>query len=248
MSTMLQPRGPLPARVYWTRRLLVLTALVALVTVVGVLFASGGDGSQPSGTGSGAAAPDATSTAEPTEPGAQKPPAGTRGGDRAGRGQDRTDDDPVTPRGEDRADGRDPEPGSVPSKRPLAEPTGPCDPGDVGLAIDVSDAESGQPSTARLSFTSLEADACTLGITPDSLEVQVVSGDVVVWSSTDCPARLAAQQLVPRPDPAATYEFTWNGSWSTSNCGAADAAEPGGYWVVAGLIGGEPTRAYFDVT
>ena len=45
MSALTRPRGPLPARVYWTRRLLLVGLSLALVGVVGLVLNRGSDGS-----------------------------------------------------------------------------------------------------------------------------------------------------------------------------------------------------------
>ena len=72
-SPPLQPRGPLPARVYWTRRLVLLG--IALVLVAGFARILGGssDGSDPSGdTATTAGATTSPSEAIPTEPAKKK--------------------------------------------------------------------------------------------------------------------------------------------------------------------------------
>ncbi len=118
------------------------------------------------------------------------------------------------------------------------------------MSIDVADSVEGRSNTAtfvlRLPRT---ASACTLAITPDTTVVRVTSGPDVVWSSNDCPDALLAKQLVVRSDPATVYQFQWNGHRSTVECTApGQVAPPGGYWVEAAFIGGEPHKAYFDVT
>ena len=45
MTTVTRPRGPLPARVYWTRRLLLVVVAFALVFGIAHLLGSGGSGS-----------------------------------------------------------------------------------------------------------------------------------------------------------------------------------------------------------
>lgn len=92
------------------------------------------------------------------------------------------------------------------------------------------------------------ASACTLPITPDSMVARVTSGPDVVWSSADCPDALLARQVTVRHDPATLYSFEWNGRRSTDNCATTgEVAAPGGYWVEAALVGGEPHRAFFDI-
>jgi hypothetical protein len=262
VSNVLQPRGPLPARVYWTRRLLLLLAVGTMVSVAWVVLAPGGDGRETTGALSTSQetsdespfTPPAITTQPTTQDREDSGDSGDRGGadsevppgEHTGRGQSGQQGDPGKRRG-----GPTPSPGgpTTSSPAPLAQPTGPCEPAEIALAIDVEDSAAGEPNPATLRLTSLAASACTLGITPDSLEIRVTSGADVIWSSTDCPARLPARQVVARADPPATYVFTWSGHRSTEGCGApGEVPASGGYWVEAGLIGGEPTAAYFDVT
>lgn len=117
------------------------------------------------------------------------------------------------------------------------------------MQIDVSDSVQGHHNAATFVLTvPASVGACTLPITPDSLVARVTSGPDVVWSSTDCPDALLAKQVVVRHDPATVYSFEWNGRRSTPNCATpGDVAPPGGYWVEAALVGGEPHKAFFDI-
>lgn len=117
------------------------------------------------------------------------------------------------------------------------------------MRIDVADSVEGRHNTATLVLSvPATANACTLPITPDSLVARITSGSDVVWSSTDCPDALLAKQVVVRHDPATIYSIDWNGRRSTPNCASqGDVAPPGGYWVEAALVGGEPHKAYFDI-
>ncbi len=136
-----------------------------------------------------------------------------------------------------------------PPPPPLAEPTGDCDPTGVDMTIDVADARAGQSNTATFVLTSIDTPACTLSVTPATVVINVTSGDDTVWSSDDCPDALLAKQIVVRSDPPSSYEFTWNGRRSSEGCQLDDTLpEPGGYFVEAALIGGEPHEAYFDLT
>jgi hypothetical protein len=49
MSSVTRPRGPLPARVYWTRRAIVLVVAFLLVFTIGKLLGGGSDGSSDDG-------------------------------------------------------------------------------------------------------------------------------------------------------------------------------------------------------
>lgn len=256
MSSVLRPRGPLPARVYWTRRLLLLAVAVTVLVLVGAWLAPGGRGSQSDAGHGDAPASDGTEpTAAPAEPTISAAP-GQGDADRSYGGKPERKDGAAGDRDAagDRTD-RDAEPGDAvqPPEAPVttappARPSGPCEPSAVELTIEVDDSRAGEPNPATLLFRSVDVPACTLGLTPDTLAVQVTSGTDLIWSSTDCPARLPARQLVVRTDPPAVYEFTWSGHRSTPGCvGRGDQALPGGYRVEASLIGGEPANAYFDV-
>ena len=118
------------------------------------------------------------------------------------------------------------------------------------MTIDVSDSVQGHSNTATFVLRLPQAvAACTLAVTPDTTVVRVTSGSDVVWSSGDCPDALLAKELVVRSDPASVYQFQWNGRRSTDECRLPGSVAPaGGYWVEAAFIGGEPHKAYFDVT
>lgn len=117
------------------------------------------------------------------------------------------------------------------------------------MRIEVKDVRSGRPNRVHLVMTSMRATACTLAITPATLALRVTSGDDIVWSSIDCPDDVLAKEIVVRQSPATTYVFDWDGRRSVESCHSpGSAAEPGGYWVEAALIGAEAHEAFFDVT
>jgi hypothetical protein len=230
---MMRPTGPLPPRVYWTRRVVLLLAAVLVTGLVWWLV-----------TGSGRA--DETSA-----DGGSKPPASNGAGATTPSESTPTTDPPARQKPEKTPEGQQPtqqQKNQKPKHRPLAQPTGNCKPQDVDMTIDVGDSAPGQPNTATLLMSSTKLAACTLSITPDTMTVRVTSGDDVVWSSDDCPDALRAQQLVARRDPPTAYQFRWNGQRSSENCQPVESVPgPGGYWVEAAMIGGDPHRAYFDI-
>lgn len=66
MANPLEPRGPLPARVYWTRRLLVLGVALVLVVVIAKILGAGSDASsEDAGQAARMSAEQATTTAPP---------------------------------------------------------------------------------------------------------------------------------------------------------------------------------------
>src|SRR5918994_3529645 len=66
MPTTVRPRGPLPARVYWTRRLVVLVVPVLLVVVLARVLGSSADGKDQSRATATQAGATTETTAAPT--------------------------------------------------------------------------------------------------------------------------------------------------------------------------------------
>lgn len=75
MSSSLQPRGPLPARVYWVRRLIVVGIAVLLVVLVAQLLGGSSDGASES---DGKATTVSTETSESSSPTATTEPRATK--------------------------------------------------------------------------------------------------------------------------------------------------------------------------
>lgn len=72
MSSVVRPRGPLPPKVYWRRRLVVLGLLLLVIVVIVIIVIPRGGGATPSPTSSGAT-PGATPTPSATAGGACDP-------------------------------------------------------------------------------------------------------------------------------------------------------------------------------
>lgn len=262
----MRPSGPLPPRVYWVRRLIVgVVAAISFGLVIWLLMRDQSTASaDPGPTGPTAAQPSTTgSPGEGPGPGkhgrhgrnAQSVP-GTKTGPASTA-------DPTTgqPTGRPTSEPPTGQPTSGPphspqtdpptaTHSPLAAPTGDCDPAQVKLSIDVADSVAGHRNPVTFVLTvPRSAEACALQITPDTFVARVTSGPDVVWSSGDCADALLVQQVVVRNDPATVYRFEWNGHRSTEHCATAgEVAPPGGYWIEAALVGGEPHKAFFDVT
>lgn len=246
---MLRPSGPLPPRVYWVRRLLALGLAVLMVSAVWWLFASRNEDG-PSLTAA-EVTPTSTENTATGGPKVTTPSKTSRGGSPSPAGGATSHPTSSHPSGHGPSGG--PSGGERPGPTPTTEleaSTGDCDPAVVDMSIDVSDSVEGRSNAATFIFQLPLTDAaCTLAITPDTLVTRVTSGPDVVWSSSDCPDTLLAKEIVVRSDPATVYQFEWNGRRSTDECKVpGTVAPPGGYWVEAALVGGEPHKAFFDVT
>ncbi len=219
------PRRPLPARVYWVRRLLVLAVALALVFAVARLLGGGGgdDTSGPSARPVGAASSPAavtTATAVPTTADASPTPRRNKRGKL------------VTPK---------------PSPTPLAEPSGPCVGKDIITNPQVKgSAFAGRSTVFDLVLTARTTPACTFEASADSVVVRLTSGSDRIWSTQECRGAVAKQSVVVRKDVPVSVSVTWNGQRSDADCtGTTGWAESGYYHVAAAVFGGDPVTTQF---
>jgi hypothetical protein len=210
--------------VYWTRRLLVVLAALALVFGTARLLGGGGsNGTGPSAqpVGSEASTPAASGTAGPTvspQVTTSSSPAPTAGGTRA----------------------------TAPTSA-LASPTGACHSGDLVAVPDTKGrASAGRPVVLSIALTTKASPACTWVVSADSLVVKVTSGIDDFWSTQQCPGAVLKQSVVVRRDVATTVAVAWNGQRSDADCSRSTAwAEPGYYHVAAAAFGSDPTDVQF---
>lgn len=225
MSTVTRPRGPLPPRVYWTRRLLVLAVALGLVFGISHLLGSGGGPDRPSARPVGAVASTPATTTVPARPSATAP-AG-----RPGKA----------------ANGTRPKASATPT--PLATPSGPCANGDIVVTPSVRGvAYAGRPVLFTMTLTTKSSPACDWDVTAGSLAVRLTSGSDRVWSTQDCVGAVPRQSVVVRKDHPVSVTVMWNGQRSDAECTRTTAwAEPGYYHVVAAAFGAEPTDVQFPL-
>jgi hypothetical protein len=219
-------RGPLPARVYWTRRVLVLVVLAALVL--------GGSQLVRMATGGSPEAPDraAPVSAEPTEEVTATPAEAAR---------------PEQPKGREQRDRRRKQ--KQDRKPELAEPDGECVDSDVAVTPVVDEAVGGSPITFVLELRTISAEACTWQVSPQSVTVKITSGKDDIWSSLECPRAVPRKDVVVRRDVSTQVEVTWSARRSDEGCTRnTDWALPGWYYVKAAALAGEPADLHFEVT
>lgn len=240
MSNVVSPRGPLPPRVYWRRRLVLVAVVTGVVLLVGRLL-TGGD----TGGDAEAAADRGRATTTPTAAPAKKAaksPAAARASHRPRQ------------RAAKRAD---PARGTAARRRaaalrgptgPLAQPAGPCRAAEVAIVPDVEDTDAYGSVPLRLGVSATGGRACTFTFGPDSVALQVTSGDDLIWESMSCRSALEEQSLVVRPGWLGYVTVDWSGRRGSEGCGdGGDFAEPGYYWAEAAAVGGEPARSQFEL-
>lgn len=220
MTPVTRPRGPLPARVYWVRRALVLATAFLLVFGFARLLGGGNDG----------------------DPGAGDSAVGVSG-ETTESGDGVTDDEAADDANDDATPRRKK---NKPKRTPLARPDGPCDPADLSVEADLKRTPADDEIEIPLTVSGT-ADACTWTISNETLALKITSGSDMIWSSQQCP-RIEEEDLVVRSAKPATTTFVWNGRRSDEECSrTTDWADVGSYHVIAAPFGGEPTDVQFEL-
>jgi hypothetical protein len=219
MSTVTRPRGPLPPRVYWVRRLALLAIVLLLLWLVVRWIDGGGSGAAPSGGDDAASAVSDDSDATRTEP------KDTKSGDPMRSDRIRT------------------------VAETFERPHENCDLTQVLVTPTVADpAYAGEPATVTLRFSTSSSTACSLGIDADHLLLSITSGDDTVWDSTHCEDAIPTLDLALQPRWSTLVDVTWSGLYSGRRCPSdGTAAEPGTYSIEAAVLEGEPTETDFDL-
>ncbi len=217
-------RGPLPAGVYWRRRLVLLSVGLVLVVALARLLGGNSDGaSTDAGVAEQAAAvPSSTAPSDSPSASPTKKP-------RKGKGNRPT----ATP---------------TPEPPPLAVPDGPCDEADIAITPSAVDAVAGRDVVILLSLTTIVDPACTWRVSSGNLSVKLTSGDDDIWSSQQCPSVVPVKDVIVRSAEPTTVALVWDARRSDEDCSRlTDWALPGDYHVIAAALGGEPTDVQFTL-
>lgn len=225
MSPSARPRGPLPARVYWVRRAVVLGIPLVLVVVLARVLGGSSDGKDSEQATQAAASTEPSATPSAAVQGPTAPPVKRRKGKKA-KGTPAPPPEPV-----------------------LAEPSGPCTHDDIVVTPAVTTAPGGSDIPITLNVRTQETEACTWTASAESMTVTITSGSDHIWSSRECPASIAATDLVVRKAVDAPVTVTWNARRSEEGCTSPSAewAYPGWYHIEAAALAGEPTDVQFEL-
>ena len=219
-------RGPLPARVYWRRRLVLLVLAVGLVVGSVRLLGLGSDAS-------GEERPQATQVAAETGEDTDEPGVTASNTPSESRGQQSSE--------KAKAEKRDRGP-------VLAEPDGVCADRDVAVTPSVRRPFGGGPVTFTLELRTITTPACTWHVSPTTMTMRITSGDDDIWSSQDCPRAIPTDDVVVRNNVGTEVEVTWSGRRSDDDCSRlTDWAMPGWYYVDAAALAGEPSDLHFEL-
>lgn len=235
MSALTSPKGPLPARVYWVRRFLLLATVFLLVFATSRLIGGEEPAQQAAQTtatqGQGAEGTQPTDAAEGAAEVAADGAAETGPGGEAG----------ATPDPE-------PTPEPTPEPPPLPEPSGPCEAADVLVTPSVAEAIAADGLTVDLEFRTKVSEACTWEVSPETVTAKITSGPDDIWSSQQCPAAIPAGEIVVRNVEGTVLPLVWNLRRSDADCSRrTDWARLGWYHVSTATLGGEPASAQFEL-
>lgn len=218
MSTLTRPNGPLPARVYWIRRGIVLLVALLLVTVIAKVLGGGSDGKGDADARAEAASGEVSSTApEPSASATEPARKGKKG----------------------RKDKK--------AKEPLARPDGECDPADITIKPLLKAVANDGKIDFKVAVTGAEP-ACTWTFSNQSVALKISSGSDEVWSSQQCrtlPTRDIVVRSAVERRVALTWDGRRSDDGCTR---ARGWAQPGYYHAVIAAMGGEPTDVQFRVT
>lgn len=213
-------RGPLPPRVYWTRRVMVLGTALLLVFGIARILVGGSDGSSDDAAKEAAyqasAEQSTTTSALPSAEATKK---------HKKPGKKKTTKAPV-----------------------LAQPEGPCSDSDIAVTPKTHRTVAGGPVLFVLELRTITSAACTWRVSPDSLTVKLTSGSDDIWTSRECPRSVPTQNVVVRSAVSTKVGIRWSGRRSDRDCSRlTDWALPGWYHIAASALAGEPSDVQFQL-
>jgi hypothetical protein len=208
----------LPARVYWTRRILVLTVALLLVVGIGTVLGGGSDAESGADDTAARASGEIKGTAPTTQATVEPSPTVTRKPRKARK-----------------------------TKPPLAQPDGPCAPEEVTVEPLIERATGGRDIRIPFRLTTT-VPACSFTFSNDTVAVKITSGDDLIWTSLQCRTLPRAELVVRAEKPArATMTWNARRSNEECQPASAAWAEKGYYHAVAAVLGGEPTDVQFKL-
>lgn len=223
MSPSDRPRGPLPARVYWIRRAVVLGVPLLLVLVIIRVLGGSVEGSDPDQATQAAAKTKATAepNAEVLGPNVAESKTGKKGKNKP----------------------------SAPAEPVLPDPSGPCANDDIVVTPAITKAPGGADIPIAFNLRTRESEACTWQASAETLTITITSGSDHIWSTRECPAAIQSQDVVVRRDFDTPVEVIWNARRSEGGCASPSAkwALPGWYHIEAAAWAGEPTDVQFEL-
>jgi hypothetical protein len=216
----LHPVGPLPASVYWRRRMLVSATVVFVLLLGWMALSGGGDSPRDTAAAVGSSTP---SGGTPTSL-AATPPAGDRGGAGGGAGPAET------------AAAPDP----TPARSSAPPPPQPCT--DSALQLRVLPERPayrvGEEPVLDLVVRNVSTVACVRDLGAAHQEVLLYDGrNRRLWSSNDCYPGGTKDPQVLGPGDSASFSVTWSGLSSRPKCAGDRVRVAAGSYTLLGRLG-----------
>lgn len=138
---------------------------------------------------------------------------------------------------------------TTPPEPVLAEPSGPCTDSDIVATPAIGSAAGGADVPLTINLRTIVSEACTWQASAATMTVTITSGSDFIWSSRECPASIAPQDVVIRQAVDTPVVVIWkDAKRSDETCsGRTDWAKPGFYHVEAAALGGEGTDVQFEL-
>lgn len=217
---MLHPVGPLPARVYWRRRLVVLTVLLAVLAGAGagvVLALPAPPGDDAAATTEATATRPATPALERVVPSlsAVRAPA------------------PIPPEPVEAVSA----PAALPEPE-AAPPGGPCTDEMIGIEVRTpGSAAVGSKPTFELVVANLSAVPCVRALDKGLQELILLDASGArVWGSNDCFPEASSDVRTLASGEVVVFPVVWGGLTSVPGCAAERSVPPAGAYAVRGRL------------
>lgn len=138
--------------------------------------------------------------------------------------------------GQDGAPSSSPSPTATPT--PTEQPTAPlptaCTAEQATLGVVVPPgASAGSGTTATIEVSVAGDQPCLVNLGSEALEVEVYSGEDLVWSSAQCPFTPAVRELLLPGGATDVQKVRWSGLHSGEGCASDVTASAGTYRMVA---------------
>ncbi len=218
-------RGPLPAGVYWRRRVFVLALAATLVFVIANVLGGGSDAKDDDVP----VAQQAGNDVEASQTITVEKKKGRKGKRARGQQQGPTFDPAV-----------------------MVDPSGNCEPADVRITPRIESAVAGEPVTIGLALQTVQSGACYFRVGADKVTVKITRRGRPVWTSSHCRDAVPAASVVVRRTIATVVEMEWTpypqGTRRGKECpGTKNWLMPNGFTVTAAALGGEPGESDFEL-
>jgi hypothetical protein len=230
----LDPVGPLPASIYWRRRVLALAVVIVVLLLVWAVLPGGGD-DRPRNTAAAAGSPGATDpAAAPTGLTATAPSDDPgRVGDDNGVGNGVGNGAAVTP--------TTPSPTQLPTT-PVSTPLPPKACADSALQVTVSPRQRaytvGQSPYLDLKIRNVSALACIRDVSASQQEIVLMRGTQRLWSSNDCGTQDTTRSVqLLKPGVQLTSSVHWTGLGSRPRCAGPRTLVGAGTYALVGRLG-----------